>query len=75
MLCLRKTDKSIYPLPKDVAFIELINPDGEIACVLHIDPNSESHYSLFDGNSEKGKRYAHFFNVKFVEKGINLKEP
>ena len=74
MICLRKTDKSVFPLPKDVAFIELINPDGEIACVLQLDPTSENHFTIFDGDSEKGKRYSHFFKVKFVSKSVNLNQ-
>lgn len=72
MIRIRTTDNKIIDLPKDALFVEIVNDEDDIACVINEDP-STSTYSIFDySDFEKAKRYSDFFKVKFVKKIINI---
>lgn len=62
---------SIVPLPKDAAFIELCDDQGNIAAVVSYDPLTKS-VNIFDNNSDKANRYKQLFNVDFITKGYNI---
>ena len=62
---------SIVPLPKDAAFIELCDDQGNIAAVVSYDPLTKS-VNLFDSNSDKANRYKQLFNVDFITKRYNV---
>lgn len=62
---------SLIPLPANAAFIEICDDQGKVAAVVSYDPVDQS-ISVFDGDSEKAKRYTTYFNVDFVDKKYNI---
>lgn len=75
MIRIRCADKkgSIMPLPKDAAFIELCDEEGNIAAVISYDHLTKS-INLFDTDSSKAERYKKFFNVNFINKKYNISD-
>ena len=75
MIRIRCADKkgTIMPLPKDAAFIELCDEEGNIAAVVSYDALTKS-INLFDADSSKAERYKKFFNVNFIDKKYNVSD-
>ena len=62
---------SLIPLPANASFIELCDEQGKIAAVVSYNPLDQS-VSIFDGDSDKAKRYTTYFNVDFINKKYNI---
>ena len=73
MINLRSADfnKPLITLPSDIAFIEVCDEEGNIACVISYDPITKS-YNIFDSNSPKADRYKKLFKSKFIDKFVQL---
>lgn len=72
MIQLRTSDKKIIQLPDNVIFVELVNSDNEIACVI-CENKDDLTYTIFDSSDkDRSKRYSDFFGVKFINKQIEI---
>lgn len=64
-------NKDIINLPKDAAFVEICDEEGNIACVISYDKISGA-INIFDGASPQAERYKLFFNTTFIERSHNI---
>lgn len=73
MIRVRTLDKanSIIELPKNAAFVEVCDNEGNIACVIHYD-KTIGNFNIFDYNSDQGKKYELLFKTKFIEKKYKI---
>ncbi len=64
-------NKHLIKLPSDAVFVEICDSDGKIACIVSFDELNNK-YTIFDGDSDKAKRYQEIFNAEFISKHYDL---